>query len=307
MEPFKDDHEIPDIDDIVVTRNNEDYFVSPEEDWEEKTRPAVSLSSCPFGPCRHPETGVEVDSCSKSAWSSANVWSLQGATEALGYLMHHGIYSPWHGMRRQECYDFLKDNWKDLKWEIYDDTFHMRQSYRDYREREKNRRGHEKKRAEQVDRWKSKGNGTKRKNEDRTEDMVSRKDVSEIVSQALQEFYQAGDGGTGGSSSASESPWAKIQSVPKQPIAAQNSSFDLTAGSGAGTRTNTCGFVTIPMEKLKFMQAALQRAEHAISSSLSHTVEQSNKLAHERLMVLNAVEVISSISGVKTSHFGHFG
>ena len=302
MEPFKDDHVLPDIDDIVVTRNNEDYFVSPEDDWEEKTRPAVSLSSCPFGPCRHPETGVEVDSCSRSAWSSAKVWSLLGATEALGYLMHHGMYSPWHGMGRQECYDFLMNNWKDLKWEFYDDDFSMRQSYRDYREREKNRRWHEKKRAEQVDRVKGKGKGTKRKNEDRTEDMVSRKDVSEIVSQALQEFYQAGDGGTGGSSSASES-WAKIQSVPRQPSAAPNSSFDFTADSGANKR----GFVTIPMDQLKFMQAALQRAEHAISSSRSHTIEQSNKLKHERLLVINAIEVISGISGMKASHFSYVG
>ena len=159
--------------------------------------------------------------------------------------------------------------------------------------------------AEPVD--KATGEGKKRKNEDRTEDMVSRKEVSDIVMQTLQKVYQGGDGGTGGSSSASESPWAKIQSVPRQPIAAPNSSFDLTADSGAGTLTNTFGFVTIPMEKLKFMQAALQRAEHANSSSLSHTVEQSNKLAHERLIVLNALDVISGISGVPTSHFGHMG
>ena len=300
MEPFKDDHVLPDIDDIVVTRNNEDYFVNQKEDWEERTRPAVSLFSCPFCPCRHPETGVEVEHCSKSAWSSAKVWSLLGATEALGYLMHHGMYSPWHGMGRQECYDFLMNNWKDLKWEFYEDDYTMRQSYRDYREREKNRREHEKKPAEQVD--KVKGKGTKRKNEDRTEHMVYCGEVSDIVSQALQEFYQAGDDGTGVSSSASES-WAKIQSVPRQPSAAPNSSFDFTADSGANKR----GFVTIPMDQLKFMQAALQRAEHAISSSLSHTVEQSNKLAHERLIVLNALDVISGISGVPTSHFSYVG
>ena len=51
--------------------------------------------------------------------------------------------------------------------------------------------------------------------------------------------------------------------------------------------------VTIPMEKLKLMQDSLQRAEHAISSSLAFTVEQSNKLANERLIVQNAIDVIT--------------
>ena len=300
MEPFKDDHELPDIDDIVVTRNKEHIFANPEDDWEERTRPAVSLFSCPFCPCRHPETGVEVERCSKSAWSSAKVWSLLGPTKAIGYLMHHGIYSPWHGMGRQECYDFIVLHWKDLEWEFYEDDYTMRQSYRDYREREKNKREHEKKPAEQVDKWK--GKGTKRKNEDRTEHLVYCDKVAAIVGQAFQEFYQAGNGGTGGSSSASES-WAKIQSVPRQPSAAPNSSFDFTADSGANKR----GFVTIPMDQLKFMQAALQRAEHAISSSRSHTIEQSNKLKHERLLVINAIEVISGISGVQASHFSYVG
>ena len=292
--------QIPDIADIAVTKNKENYYVKEEDDSKGMVRPVVKLKCCPFSPCLHPETGETCERCSKQSWNAANVWSLDGTNACIGYLMHHGMYSPWHGMGRQECYDFLISNWKDLKWEFYEDDYTMRQSYRDYREREKNRRENEKKPAEQVD--KVKGKGTKRKNEDRTEDMVSRNEVSDIVSQALQEFYQAGDGGTGGSSSASES-WDKIQSVPVQPSAAPNSSFDFTADSGANKR----GFVTIPMDQLKFMQAALQRAEHAISSSLSHTVEQSNKLNHERLMVINAVEVISGISGVKASHFSYVG
>ena len=91
--------------------------------------------------------------------------------------------------------------------------------------------------------------------------------------------------------------------MPGQPSAAQNSSFDFTADSGA----NKSGFVTIPMDQLIFMQAALQRAEHAISSSRSHTIEQSNKLNHERLQVINAIEVISGLSGMKASHFDYVG
>ena len=294
----------PDLDDLVVKKNMEEYFVKEEDDWQGMKRPVVHLLECPFSPCLHPETGEVCEFCSKQSWNAANVWSLEHVNKCVGYLMHHGMYSPWHGMDRQTCYDTIMRGWNDLKWEFYDDIFLMRQAYRDNLENVKQSKviGEP---AEPVD--KATGEGKKRKNEDRTEDMVSRKEVSDIVMQTLQKVYQGGDGGTGGSSSAPESPWAKIQSVPRQPIAAPNSSFDLTADSGAGTRTHTLAFVTIPMEKLKLMQAALQRAEHAISSSLAHTVEQSNKLAHERIMVLNAIDVISSISGVKTSHFGHFG
>ena len=62
--------------------------------------------------------------------------------------------------------------------------------------------------------------------------------------------------------------------------------------------------VTIPLEKLKLLQDSLQRAEHAISSSLAFTVEQSAKLANERLIVQNAIEIISGISG-HSAFFGH--
>ena len=76
MEQAKDDPVLPDIDDIVVTRNKEDYFVNPEDDWEEMTRPVVNLFECPFSPCRHPVTKEEHDRCSCKSWHAANVWSL---------------------------------------------------------------------------------------------------------------------------------------------------------------------------------------------------------------------------------------
>ena len=88
--------------------------------------------------------------------------------------MHHGMYSKWHGMDRQTCFDSILSVWNDLKWEYYDDTFPERQHYRDTLEHIKQSKviG---KAAESVD--KAKGNGKKRKHEDHTEDMVSRKEV----------------------------------------------------------------------------------------------------------------------------------
>ena len=298
---------IPDIADIVVAKNKEKYYVKEEDDRPGMTRPVVKLKMCPFSPCRHPETGEESERCSKQSWSGAHVWSLDGPNACIGYLMHHGMYSKWHGMDRQTCFDSILSVWNDLKWEYYEDTFAERQHYRDTLEHIKQSKvlG---KAAESVD--KSKGNGNKRKKEeDQTEDMVARKEVTDIGMQTLQHVYQEGAGGGDASSSSSESPWAKIQSMPRPPIAAPNSLLDLTAGSSAGTRTLSLGAktVTIPIDKLKLMQDSLQRAEHAITSSLTVGVEQSNKLAHERLIVLNAIDVISGISGVATAHFGHMG
>ena len=302
-----DDIQSPDLGDIVVAKNKEDYLVKEDDDWQDMTRPVVRLLECPFSPCVHPETGDKCEHCSKQSWSAANVWSLDGPSTCIGYLMHHGMYSKWHGMDRHTCFDSILSVWNDLKLEYYEDTFAERQHYRDTLEHIKQSKviG---KAAESVD--KSKGNGNKRKKEeDQTEDMVSRKEVTDIVMQTLQHVYQEGAGGGDASSSSSESPWAKIQSMPRPPIAAPNSLLDLTADSSAGTRTLSLGAktVTIPIDKLKLMQDSLQRAEHAITSSLTVGVEQSNKLAHERLIVLNAIDVISGISGVATAHFGHMG
>ena len=65
--------------------------------------------------------------------------------------------------------------------------------------------------------------------------------------------------------------------------------------------------ITVPLDKLKLMQESLQRSEHAISSCLAHTVEQAHKLTIERLIVINALDVISSFTGVPTSHFKYGG
>ena len=49
--------QIPDIADIVVAKNKENYLVKEEDDWQGMTRPVVRLKMRPFSPCVHPETG----------------------------------------------------------------------------------------------------------------------------------------------------------------------------------------------------------------------------------------------------------
>ena len=63
-------------------------------------------------------------------------------------------------------------------------------------------------------------------------------------------------------------------------------------------------FVQVPMEQLKLIQDSLQRAEHAISGSLSAMVEQCTKLASERAIVINAINTVSTFTGQQPVLFG---
>ena len=285
---------IPPLAEIAVTKNNENYWIPEEEDYYWYCRPCVKIARCPFSPCRHPVTKEDQRCCSAKSWHAAQVWSLCDANSAIGYLMHHGIYSDFHGMDRQTCYDTIQALWPDIEWVYYDDTFDMRQHYRN---------------AIRLQKAKSQAappKDKKRKIADQTDDMVSSHLVTMIVGQTLQQVGFGG-AGRGSPSSSSHEPWAEFP--PRPPIAAPNSLIDLTADSSAGARTLSLGAetVTIPQENLKLMQESLQRSEHAISSSLAHTVEQAHKLTIERLIVINALDVISSFTGVPTSHFKYGG
>ena len=62
--------------------------------------------------------------------------------------------------------------------------------------------------------------------------------------------------------------------------------------------------VSVPVAKLKLIQQSWQRAEHAITASLLNNAEQGQKMMHERLIILNAIEVLSEITGEPTRHYG---
>ena len=287
---------LPPIDEIAVTKNKENYWVPEKDDFWGMLRPVVKVVRCPFSPCRNPVTKEDQKCCSAKSWHAANVWSLCDATSAVGYLMHHGIYSEFHAMDRQTCYDTIQALWPDIEWAYYDDTFDMRQQYRNA-----------------IRQQKAKSQAAppkKRRLGDQTDDMVSSNLVTMIVGQTLQQVGLGG-AGRGSPSSSSHEPWRPEfpPSPPIPPMAAPNSLIDLTADSSAGARTLDLKpyEVTVPIDKLKLMQESLQRSEHAVSSSLAHTVEQANKLSIERLIVINALDVISSITGVPTSHFKYGG
>ena len=195
-------------------------------------------------------------------------------------------------MDRQTCYDTIQALWPDIEWVYYDDTFDMRQQYRNAIRQQKAK--------SQAAPPKDK----KRRIGDQTDDMVSSHLETLIVGQTLQQVGLGG-AGRGLPSSSSHERWPEFPpSPPIPPMAAPNALIDLT-DSKAGPRTldlKPCE-VTVPMDKLKLMQESLQRSEHAVSSSLVHTVEQANKLSAERLILINALDVISSITRVPTSHF----
>ena len=288
---------IPPLAEIAVTKNNEKYWIPAEEDRYWYCRPCVKIKRCPFSPCTNPVTKEDQRNCSAKSWNAAQVWSLCDTITLIGYLMHHGINSDYHNMDRQTCYDTIQALWPDIEWVYYDDTFDMRQHYRNAIRNQK-----AKSQAAPPNK--------KRKIADQTDDMIPSKMVTMIVGQTVQ---QLGFGGAGGGfpSSSSTEPWsAATPSPPIPPIAAPNSLIDLTApdsSKGARMLDLKADEIIVPLDKLKLMQESLQRSEHAISSSLAHTVEQANKLTNERLIVINALDVISSFTGVPTSHFKYGG
>ena len=284
---------IPPIAEIAVTKNNENYWIPEEEDRYWYCRPCVKIARCPFSPCRNPVTKEDQRNCSAKSWHAAQIWSLCDANTLIGYLMHHGINSDYHGMDRQTCYDTIQALWPDIEFVYYEDTYDMRQHYRNAIRNQK-----AKSQAAPPNK--------KRKIADQTEDMIPSKMVTMIVGHTVQQLGFGGDGG-GSSSSSSTEPWAAFP--PSPPIPAPNSLIDLTADSSTGARMLDLKSdeIIAPLDKLKLMQESLQRSEHAISSSLAHTVEQAHKLTIERLIVINALDVISGFTGVPTSHFKYNG
>ena len=283
---------VPELQDLTVCKNKENCLDIPDgEDQPGKTRQVVRIARCPFTPCFHPETGIECQNCSKQSWAGANVWSLQSPYHVLGYLLQHATKSRWHNLSKEEAFDMIIANWSELEWEYYQDTYENRQQYR------AQLKGIE---MSKVD--KGKGKGKKRKHDGVGDGQhVTREEVGEIVMQTLA----AASGAAASEAASSSGAWNRSQPTPRHPPTAPKALADLAGG--ACTLSLAPKTVTIPLEKLKVMQDSLQRAEHAISSSLAFTVEQSNKLAHERLIVLNAIDVISGISGVQSAHFGHLG
>ena len=62
--------------------------------------------------------------------------------------------------------------------------------------------------------------------------------------------------------------------------------------------------VSVPVARLKLIQQSWQRAEHAITASLLNNAEQGQKMMHERLIILNAIDVLSEMTGEPTRHYG---
>ena len=312
--------EIPLLADLIVTKNKENWFELPEdmdEDGPEYTRTIVRLKTCPFTPCKHPDTGAQCNSCSKASWNAANVWSIHTHYHVLGYLLQHATHSRWHEHSEDEAYDMIIDRWQDLEWEYKDDTYEDRQQYRAHVEDLEQSRGKGSQKGKKGKKRKPAPVAADVVQDDTASEVpssagaeyhhVSREEIHEIVMQTLAAREQAANGAESSSSSSSSTAWSRIQPRHRPSVAAPKQLGDFTRGAG-GAQTISLGphEVSIPLEKLKLLQDALQRAEHAISSSLSFTVDQSNKLAHERVIVKSAIDVVSGISGVQTQHFSGF-
>ena len=102
----------------------------------------------------------------------------------------------------------------------------------------------------------------------------------------------------------SSSSWDTLQS----PVAtSQQPALQVTPGALPGTITMVpsagSGNVTIPVSKLVLIQESLQRAEHAVSSTLSAAVSMSQRMASERAILINAINTVSQFTGQAPKHF----
>ena len=231
------------------------------------------------------------------------------SVDSLGYLMQHATHSEWHKLSAEEAYDTVVSNWHDIAWELCEETYQDRETYRkqiaDEQQDKKWAAEQDKKRAAEQDKKRARVKQEADTSSDvHPHDSASQIAMSDTVSHVIAETVRqtleaSGSGQLQPSAKAAARGWGSVG----QP---RPSSRPALMASGSGVQTLSLGpsHVSVPVEKMKMMQDSLQRAEHAISASLAFTVEQSNKLAHERLIVQNAIEVISAITGNDSCHFG---
>ena len=310
--------EIPSLErlEAATAKNKENWFDKPL--LPGNSRKYCKIVVCPFE-AKNPRLGGSCDKCSKQSWAGAAVWSTESLMHCLGYLMQHGTHSEWHKLTASEAYLAIVENWHSLEWEMCEESFAEREAYKAAMAAEQQ----DKKRpAEQLDKkWSAEqawaaeqdkkratrarfeGDGSSDVQPQDSASQVGGETVAQVIADTVRQTLEA----AAASSSGQLQPTPKVASWGSVGQPRPSSRPPAALASGVQTLSLGPSHVSVPVEKMKMMQDSLQRAEHAISASLAFTVEQSNKLAHERLIVQNAIEVISTITGTDSSHFSGLG
>jgi hypothetical protein len=277
---------------ILPEKNKENVWVPEEIDDFSTERKYCQFKTggwCPF-----PET------CSKKAWKNAKCVSFVSRQKCFQYLMQHGLESSNHYYAAQECFDkiieLVCDEERPLTIEVITEKPQDRQQYRD---QVKAAQSHWEDADEEEKPKKKKWKPTKKEphsdigpsdsvsSASRAKNDSADPDASMVISMAVQEGIRMALG---------QSRQA-IGNVDWGSIVNPNAAQSLTLTTPGET-------AEVPIEKLKLIQDALQRAENAIGFSLQATVGACQKLNGERLIVQNAINQISVLTGQKPTHVG---
>ena len=314
---------MPVFEELNPDKNKECWFKDAEDDETDWLGPRQIwvLEKCPFTPAFHPTTNKMAPCCSAESWKRAACWSTIGTDNVLNYLIHHVTNSTWHRgsksgtcMSIREAYDNIMNLWATFEWTTYEDTFQDRSRYRAELQKQKQEAEAKKQKQESTNK-KQRGKKRSFAEEPAADDHQSDADEAlpsdakvinqEQIRQMIREVRAE--------EVASSSTDAPLQRLGKRRAQATAVPKALAAVTGLGQSgdlrvvniNDDAREVSVPVGRLKLIQESLQRAEHAITSSLANTAEQGNKLINERLIVMNAIDVISEVTGNTTRHYGH--
>ena len=302
---------LPQRDQISPAKNKENWMVDPTGDSPEHApRKWVQIDECPFG-----------EYCTSQSWKAADVWSLESPAHALKYLCQHYVHSSRHNCKgtktADDGYQAIAANFHNLKWSRFVNSFEDRKSYvqkvrHDAEEALKTaKRKLAEEKAEDMPAKKRRYYAEERRHSAEVKPSDSVSNVEQFSAAGMSELAAAITGAVKESvatalpaNTGSSSSWDTLQS----PVAtSQQPALQVTPGALPGTITMVpsagSGNVTIPVSKLVLIQESLQRAEHAVSSTLSAAVSMSQRMASERAILINAINTVSQFTGQAPKHF----
>ena len=113
-----DPHEL-DVEKCVEEEFKEHYFIDRKDDEEAYCRPCFKIKECLFP-----------DKCSDNAWQRAQVRSWYSKQSCLNYLKRHLKISSLHNLSEEAAQQAIVDNFDNIAWGEWEDTWDEREKYR---------------------------------------------------------------------------------------------------------------------------------------------------------------------------------
>ena len=293
-----------------ASKNPESYLgdLAEEDDSEELCRVQITIDNCPFGG----------DKCRGQLWNKAAVWTmLKDHRCCVLYAFHHATNSGAHWLHPEAAYSILLEHWGDISWSVKDDGFDSRQAYRSHlKQLERSHEGRIQKDGRLPPQQPSapppaaacrlkltgKMPTPLRPTPPSAPSPVKRKRVGSVPIGAMPARRPAASSGSASSTAdiaeiASSAAMKTLLAYGIQPFE-ERSSIQISSESSALVPIAGGGrFPVSVATESKIVQDAVQRSEHAISSSLAAHVETAKKLSSERQTIHDALQQLSMVTG----------